>query len=211
MNDLSQIESMISSVFKDGFDLNGTKVQCESPAQITVSSLPESTTIDFNNNLPKATVKKIVSLSFYIEGIVFKKDSGILKLKYFPDINFSYVKESKSVSSFEIDNLDFASLENEIDAQYDDDARKKIASKCLQYAKEWATITNYGGISFKDCNFIEQKAIKRQCREFVRESMANDEEVKYGSVILTIILLQVILPIIIRWIVERLFKRLFNS
>jgi len=201
---------MISSIFKDGLDLNGSKVSCSSPMQVTVSSLPDNTTIDFNNNLPKATVKKFVSLSFYIEGIIFKKDSGTLKLKYFPDINFAYTKESSSCSSFEIDNVDFGGLEEEISGYYEDDERKKIASRCVQYAKEWATITNYGGVSFKDCNFIEQKSLKKQCREFVKESMMNDEEMKYGSVILTIILLQIILPIIIKWIVERLFKRLFN-
>ncbi|NBO99234.1 MAG: hypothetical protein EBU90_03780 [Proteobacteria bacterium] len=201
---------MISNIFKDGLDLNGSKVSCNSPMQITVSSLPDNTTIDFNNNLPKATVKKFVSLSFYIEGIIFKKDSGTLKLKYFPDINFTYTKESTSCSSFEIDNIDFGSIEEEINGYYEDDERKKIASRCLQYAKEWATITNYGGVSFKDCNFIEQKSLKKQCREFVKESMMNDEEMQYGSVILTIILLQIILPIIIKWIVERLFRKLFN-
>jgi|LakMenEpi03Aug12_release.lakeMendotaPanAssembly.Ray.scaffolds.fasta_scaffold01072_79 hypothetical protein len=211
MIDLTQIETMLNSIFNDGFDLNGTKVACKSPAQITVSSVDaDYITIDFNNNLPRATVKKIISLSLDIEGVIFKKDSGTIRLRHFPDINFDYVKESKAVGAYEIDSVDFADIEAEIGQQYDDENRKKLADKCLQYAKEWATIANYGGVSFKDCNFAEQQSMKRQCQSFVKESLMNDEEIKYGSIILTFILLQIILPIIIKWIVERVFKRLFN-
>lgn len=210
MTDISQIESMLRSIFEEGLELNGSKISCPSPLHISVSSIKDNITIDFSNNLPKATVKKFVSLSFYIEGIILRKESGTLKLRYFPDINFTYVKDSQAISSFEIDNVDFSSLEKEIEKEYDDDTRKKVATKCLQYAKEWATITNYGGVSFKDCSYLEQKSLKSQCREFVKESMNNDEEIKYGSVILTFILLQIILPIIIRWIVERLFRKLVS-
>ena len=211
MIDLTQIETMLNSIFNDGFDLNGTKVACKSPAQITVSSVDaDYITIDFNNNLPRATVKKIISLSLDIEGVIFKKDSGTIRLRHFPDINFDYVKESKAIGAYEIDSVDFADIEAEIGQQYDDENRKKLADKCLQYAKEWATIANYGGVSFKDCNFAEQQSMKRQCQSFVKESLMNDEEIKYGSIILTFILLQIILPIIIKWIVERVFKRLFN-
>lgn len=211
MIDLTQIETILNSIFNDGFDLNGTKVACKSPAQITVSSVDaDHITIDFNNNLPRATVKKIISLSLDIEGVIFKKDSGTIRLRHFPDINFDYVKESKAVGAYEIDSVDFADIEAEIGQQYDDENRKKLADKCLQYAKEWATIANYGGVSFKDCNFAEQQSMKRQCQSFVKESLMNDEEIKYGSIILTFILLQIILPIIIKWIVERVFKRLFS-
>lgn len=208
--DISQIESMLRSVFEDGLDLNGSKISCPSPLQTSIVSTPESINIDFNNNLPKATVKKFVSLSFYIEGIILRKTSGTLKLRYFPDINFNYVQNNQACSSFEVDNIDFGSLEQEINEEYTDEARKKVAHKCLQYAKEWATITNYGGVSFKDAGYVEQKLLKKQCRDFVKESMDNDEDTKYGSVILTFILLQIILPIIIRWIVERLFRKLVS-
>jgi len=211
MIDLAQIETILNSIFKDGFDINGTKVACESPAQITVSSIDtDHIAIDFSNNLPKATVKKIISLSLYVEGIVFKKDSGTIRIKHFPDINFDYAPKSKAVGAYEIDDVDFSSIETEIGQQYDDENRKKLAGKCLQYAREWATIANYGGVSFKDCNFAEQQSMKRQCQSFVKESLMNDEEIKYGSIILTFVLLHIILPIIIKWIVERVFKRLFS-
>jgi len=211
MIDLTQIETILNSIFKDGFDLNGTKVACKSPTQITVSSVDtDHITVDFNNNLPRATVKKIIALSLDIEGVIFKKTSGTIRIKHFPDINFDYAKESKAIGAYEIDNVDFASIESEIGQQYDDENRKKLADKCLQYAKEWATIANYGGVSFKDCSFSEQQTMKRQCQGFVKENLMNDEEIKYGSIILTFILLQIILPIIIKWIVDRLFKRLFS-
>jgi hypothetical protein len=211
MIDLTQIETILDSIFNDGFNINGTKVTCKSPAQISVSSVSTNhTTIDFSNNLPRATVKKLISLNFDIEGIIFKKDSGTIRIKYFPDINFDYVKESKNFGSYAIDSVDFSSITEEINQQYDDDTRKKLAGKCLQYAQEWATIANYGGVSFRDCSFAEQQSLKKKCGSFIKESLMNDEEIKYGSIILTFVLLHIILPIIIKWIVERVFKRLFS-
>ncbi|NDC96132.1 hypothetical protein EB077_12565, partial [bacterium] len=130
--------------------------------------------------------------------------------KYFPDIHFNYATESKAIGAYDIDNVDFLEIESDIAKEYDDDNRQKLANKCLQYAKEWATIASYGGVSFRDCDFNQQKKLKTQCKQFVRESVLNDEEVRYGSVILTFILIQVILPIIIKWVVEKLFKRLSN-
>lgn len=211
MIDLAQIETILNSIFNDGFDLNGTKVACKSPTQMTVSSVgADHITIDFNDNLPRATVKKLISLSLDVQGLIFKKESGTIRIKHFPDINFDYAKESKAIGSYEIDDVDFASIEAEINQQYDDENRKKLADKCLQYTKEWATIANHGGISFRGCGFSEQQNLKRNCQSFVKESIMNDEEIKYGSVILTFILIQIILPIIIKWIVERVFKRLFS-
>ena len=210
MTELEQLSQAINSIFNGGYDTNGTSVSCSSPLQTTIYSDANSTTIDFHNNLPKATVHKYISLSFYIEGIVFKKDSGILKLKYFPDITFSYAKNNSSCYSCPIENMDFSDIVNDIDSEYADEDRKKLAHQCLQYAKEWATITSYGGISFQNCTNSEKTQLKKQCRNFVKESVINDYKKEYGSVILTIILLNVILPIIIRWIVEKLFKKLFG-
>ena len=209
MIDLTQIETILSSIFKDGLDLNGTKVSCKSPTQITVNSVDsDHIAIDFSNNLPKATVKKIIALSLDIQGIIFRKNSGTIKIKYFPDINFDYVKEGKVFGACGIDSVDFSSIEVEINQQYDDENRKKLADKCLQYAKEWATIASYGGVSFRTCDFYEQQNLKRQCQSFVKESLMNDEDVRYGSIILTFILLHVILPIIIKWIIDRVFQKL---
>lgn len=211
MVDLVQIDSILNSIFRDGFALNGTKISCQSPAKITVTTLDNGhIAIDFNDNLPRATVKKLIAISLQVQGIVFKKDSGTLRIKHFPDINFDYEKQSKAIGAYEIDTVDFLEIESEIAQEYDDENRKKLADKCLQYAKEWATIASYGGVSFKDCDFATQQDLKVQCRSFVKESIMKDEEVRYGSVILTFILIQIILPIIIKWIVERLFKRLFS-
>jgi len=211
MIELTQIETILNSIFKGGFDLNGTKIACQSPARITVNAIDnDNIAIDFHDNLPKATVKKLIAITLQVEGVVFKKDSGTIRIKHFPDINFDYAKESKAIGAYEIDNVDFLEIESEISKEYDDENRKKLADKCLQYAKEWATIASYGGVLFKDCDFDKQQDLKAQCRSFVKESVMKDEEVRYGSVILTFILIQIILPIIIKWIVERLFKRLFS-
>lgn len=211
MIELTQIETVLNSIFKDGFDLNGTKISCQSPTQLTITALDnDHIAIDFNDNLPRATIKKLISLSLQVQGVVFKKDSGTIRIKHFPDINFDYAQSSKAIGAYEIDNVDFLELESEIAKEYDDENRKKLADKCLQYAKEWATIASYGGVSFKDCDFAKQQDLKAQCRSFVKESIMKDEEVRYGSVILMFILIQIILPIIIKWVVERLFKRLFS-
>ena len=39
----------------------------------------------------------------------------------------------------------------------------------------------------------------------------NEEEQKYGSVILTFILIYALLPVVLKFIVERIFKKLFSN
>lgn len=210
MIDQKQLE-MLHKVFNDGLEIGGMKVNCKSPTNININCSDDIITIDFQENLPKANVKKIISLSFNIQGFVLRKENGTVKIKHFPDIIFDYKEQnSKAIGAYEIDSIDFSQIEEEILREYDDENREKMASKCLQYARDWATIANYGGVSFKDCSTSEQRKLKQQCSEFIKESIKNDEDVKYGSVILTFILLQIILPIIIKWIVERVFRKLFS-
>lgn len=209
MIDPKQLE-ILHKVFDGGFEINGMKVSCKSPTDINVNCSSDIINIDFSNNLPTATIKKIISLNLNIEGFILRKENGTIKIKHFPDINFDYKDQSKAFEPYEIDNIDFSDIKEEICSEYDDENRKKIANKCLQYAQDWATIANYGGVSFKSCNEFEKRKLKMQCSEFVKESIKNDEDVKYGSVILTFILIQIILPIIIKWIVERVFRKLFS-
>ena len=209
MVDLFQIESIIRSVFEDGYLVGGAKLSCSTPLSAIIKDVSEdSISIDFTENLPTATIKRLVSLSFQIQGVVFRKDSGTLRIKHFPDINFKYSKEEAIFGQTHAVDLDFSEIEKDICKEYDDDVRKFLAHRCLQYANEWATIASYGGQDFRSCGHTETAKLKRQCGKFIKESLYNNQDLKYGSVILTFILLQVLLPIIIKWIVEKVFRKL---
>jgi hypothetical protein len=107
-------------------------------------------------------------------------------------------------------NFDFSSIQEEIAKEYKDDERKKLASRCLQYGTEWATIASQNA-DFAQSSQREQKRLKQQCKDFIRDNIQNEEEQKYGSVILTFILIYVLLPVVLKFIVERIFKKLFSN
>lgn len=162
-------------------------------------------TLDFLGSQPKVTFKKYLTLSAWIEGIVLKENGGLIKLKYLPDIDFTYEEKSDSDKMFVMAH-DFSDIDGEINFRYKDKERRLLAQKCLHYANEWATIACAGGLTKED--FRTKKILKENCKNYVTEAIKNDRELKYGSIILTIILLYVVLPVILRWILERIFSKL---
>lgn len=161
-------------------------------------------TLDFLGSQPKVTFKKYLTLSAWIEGVILREHGGVIKIKYLPDIDFTY--EEKENSNKEFSMRDFSDIEGEIEFRYKDKERRILAQKCLQYATEWATIACAGGVTKED--FRSKKFLKENCKNFVIEAIKNDKDLKYGSVILTIIILYVVLPVILRWILERIFSKL---
>lgn len=206
MINLREIREIIYQIFSEsGYSINNINVQFPQPLDISVTQDGEEVSLDFQNKSPKITWTRFISLSAYINGIALGKDGGTIKIKYLPDIDFDY-DNPKELSLFG-QAFDFSDIEEEISNQYSDEARQKLAQRCLQYGIEWATIASQSSC-FAQANKSEQEVFKSQCKNFIKDNVANEE--RYGSAILTFILLYVLLPVVLKFIVERLFKKLFN-
>ena len=81
----------MSSIFSEGgFKLSDFTVKVQSETSIDIYKNKESIIIDFQENQPTVTIKKIIRLKLTVEGIELNKDGGLLKLDRFPDIPFKY-------------------------------------------------------------------------------------------------------------------------
>ena len=204
-----EISEVLFSIFSDdGYTVNGFKIKSESPLISTVENKDNKVTISFGKNLPRAEITRIITLYAYIEQLVFGEEGGTVRIKNFPDISFGYDKSS--IFNF-LDQLTYAGqcdIEDEIEKKYSDDTRRKIAKECLQYATEWATIVSQSG-GFSNVGSAKKKELKNQCYDFVVENVRRDADEKYGSVILTYLLVFIIIPAVARFIIVRLLEKYF--
>ena len=206
--DINKIKDIIASVFSSsGYNTGTMSIRCPSPVDVSISNNEDSIDINFNNNLPIATVKKFIKFNLSILGIKLGKDGGVLKIKHFPDIKFDYGGDMKFKSS---DNMCFEDISKDIDSEYDDSERRKIAHRCLQYGKEWATIVS-SEQDVRNASSRDKKKLRKQCYDFIFDNAKNDKEIVCGSVILGILILNVLLPIIINWIVTKILNHWWNS
>lgn len=207
---ISQIKQIVDFIFsKNGYDIKNVNISFPQPLDIKiVKDTSENIILSFTESLPKVTWKKFIRLSAYVQGLTLGKVGGTLKLKYLPDINFTYDDNAEMLfgSSF-----NFNDIESQINLEYPDEERNFLAKKCLHYAGEWATIASQGGTDFTSCDKYTRRQLKRDCKDFVTSNLKEDEEIRHGSVILTFLLLYVVLPVILKFILERLFKKLFNE
>jgi len=205
MINLKEIKDIVYQIFSDsGYSMNNINVQFPQLLDIKIAKNEDKISLDFGDQTPKLSWKKFITLSAYVEGIILGEDGGTLKLKYLPDINFSYEKTHKPIFG---SSYDFSAIESEIAREYKDEARKKLATECLQYGVEWATIASQSS-SFKDSSFAEQKILKDQCKNFIRENLKKEH--RHGSAILTFFLIYILLPVVLKFIVERIFNKIFN-
>jgi hypothetical protein len=208
--DLNEIKKIIDAVFsKDGYKVNSFGISCPSLLDVSVKKTDDNVDIDFGNNLPVATIQKFITFAVRVRGINFGATGGTIKLKFFPDIPFNYSNSSSSYSSLKFINYD--DLNQEIEEKYGDDDRQKIAKKCLQYAQEWTNIASSNGTLASECSPVERAELRKQCKAFVKDNMRNDEDTKYGSAILGVIILSFILPVIINWIVTKVLNKWWGN
>lgn len=207
---ISQIKQIVDFIFsKNGYDVKNLNISFPQPLDIKiVKDISENIILSFTESLPKVTWKKFIKLSAYVQGLTLGKDGGTLKLKYLPDINFSYDDNAATLFGNSLNTND---IEEEIDYTYPDEERNFIAKKCLQYGNEWATIASRSGTDFSLCDRYTKRQLKRDCKNFIVSNIKEDEEIIHGSVILSFLLLYVVLPVILKFILERLFKKLFNE
>lgn len=206
MINLKEIRDIVYQIFSEsGYSVNNINISFPQPLDVSITKNKGEVSLDFKNKSPKITWKRFISLSAYVNGVSLGENRGTIKIKYLPDINFDY-NSPQELSLFG-QVFDFSDIEEEISNQYKDEARQKLAQRCLQYGTEWATIASQSSC-FAQANKHEQEILKSQCKNFIRDNIANEE--RYGSAILTFILLYVLLPVVLKFIVERLFKKLFN-
>lgn len=203
-----QISEALFSIFSDeGYQVNGITIKSKSPLIGNIYSNDQQTSIKFGNNLPKAEIKRLITLYAYIEEIIFRKDGGVVRLKNFPDISFGYEQSLISVLFSEKFSCS-REMHELIEETYTDEKKKKIAEKCLHYGTEWATIVSQSG-GFAGASSGDKKALKSQCINFVVENVRHDVEQEYGSVILTYLLVFIVIPAIARFIITRLLEKYF--
>lgn len=206
---INEIKDIIYSIFSDeGYSVKNFSIQLPKIIDTRMSLDGDNNfNLEFaNNNLPKVSWKKVITFAGWIEKITLGEIRGSIKLKYLPAINFSYDDNQELFGS---NKLDFSDIARDIENEYGDNERKKIAQRCLQYASEWATIASSSGEDFANCSPSKQRKLKAECREFVIDNFKRNEE--FGtSPILLFLLLFVVLPVILRFVLERLFSKLFN-
>jgi hypothetical protein len=206
---ISQIKQIVDFIFsKNGYDIKNLNISFPQPLDIKiVKDTSENIILSFTESLPRVTWKKIIKLTAYVQGLTLGKSGGTLKLKYLPDINFKYDDNSETLFG---SYIDVSEIESSINAEYGDEERNFLAKKCLHYSSEWATIASQGGMDFSACDKYTQRQLKRDCRDFVTENIKNDPDLKYGSVVLSFLLLYVVLPVVLKFVLERLFRKLFS-
>lgn len=204
-----QIRDIVDSIFSEsGYNIKNLNIQFPHPLDINIiRDDKDNITLTFTESMPKVTWKKFITLSARIIGISLGETGGVLKLKYLPDIKFSY-DDSASEQLFG-QYYDFSDIKEAISSEYDDEERQIIAKKCLHYATEWTTIASQG-CDFALADTFTRRRLKKDCRQFVIDNVKNDAEIQAGSFILTFLFLYVVLPVILKFILERLFKKLFD-
>jgi len=206
---ISQIKQIVDFIFsKNGYDIKNLNISFPQPLDIKiVKDTSDNIILSFTESMPRVTWKKFIKLSAYVQGLTLGKTGGTLKLKYLPDINFAYDDNTEAIFG---SSIDFSELEQCIDKEYGDEERNFLAKKCLHYGSEWATIASQGGMDFSSCDKYAQRQLKRDCKDFIIQNIKEDPDLKYGSVVLSFLLLYVVLPVVLKFVLERLFKKLFN-
>jgi len=203
---IKKVKEALDKIFtSNGYSVKDINIKFPDPLSMTFGSDGTSISLSFLQNLPKISWKKFITISALIEGIKLSDDGGTIKIKYFPDLKFTYSKDKTSTEELFMQNINISDIEEEIKAQYPDTERRKIANLCLQYANEWATICTSSGLSSQDFKSNE-KRLKKDCANFVKDSIR--EEKAHGSFIISFIVIYVLLPVILKWIIEKIFSKL---
>lgn len=205
---LQQIKDIINAIFsEDGYNVNNLNIQFPDPLNIAIEKGDiNNISLTFVNALPKVTWKKYITFSARIIGLSLGETSGVLRLKYLPDVRFSYDTPAEQLFG---NQYCFYDIEQEIYSEYQDDETRTVAKKCLHYASEWATIAGQG-CDFSTTDEKTKRKLKRDCKAFVVDNIRNDKEIQAGSALLTFLFLYVVLPVILKFVLERIFKKLFN-
>ncbi len=204
--DLKNIHSTLCKLFSNGYDVNNIKITCDTPTRIEITKDQNNIYFTFGGDLPKAEINKFLTFKLYLEGISFGENGGVIQIKNFPDIPFNYDAGTLFGS---IKEPVFKNADEEINARFKSESKRKIASKCLHYAEAWATIASLNGVRFDTSDRFDRFVLRNKCYYFVEEQIKKDKELQYGTFV-SIFILGLILPAIIKWAVERVIRSLLT-
>lgn len=209
--DISEIKKIIDQVFSsDGFKFLNFFFTCPPSVDIKLNKDKEGINIDFTKSMPYVKTKRmLIPLTVYVEGLFLGENSGSVKLKYFPDLHFEYAGFTDE--RFGSDkSISLESFNNQINKEYPDEERRKIAKIALQYTNEWATIVSQAGLNIRECGQVHRKKLKQDCEKFVLENIKNSKEIEAKSAILSFILIYFVLPAVVSWVVKKFLDNFFN-
>lgn len=189
-----EILSMLFS--EEGFVHGAFSIKLNNNAKATICQNEEGFVLSFPEVQPEAIVKKVVHLNVKINGIIFKKDRGILQLHRFPDIPFMYdwVMGKPIGDMWDMDAIAKTREDviGKISYKYSSEKDKKIAHNVLNLCEEWAIIKGTQNFS----NMSEREA-RAACKAYIKENL---EPVKMGFFMSLI--LSAVVKIIIEWIIN---------
>lgn len=211
--DVREITGLISKAFsEDGLKIKEYTVTCESPLSAHLYGGDGTVKLSFVGSRPVLSITKFITFSVELEELYVGEDGGVIKLKNFPDINFTLDDDSEELRCGECSAIydqltGQTDMYDEINTKYSDKESRRLAGKVLLYARAWATMTLESGQCFSSASASDVRRMKKDCRAFCKEQMKSELA---GSVVV-ILLVQLVLPYIIKWIVERVIDRLINS
>jgi hypothetical protein len=211
--DFTQIKEILEGVFSDsGYKIANFTFTFPKELGISVKKVDESLHLDFKGNLPSVKTKKLfIPFSIYVEGVTISENGGSIKLKHFPDFNFTYSDGITSEARF---GSHYKSTFNnnlfiqDIDNEYKDNERRRIARVALKYARQWADLVNQNNIEYTSEN---KKKLTTDCKNFVKENMIRSGDIEAKSGILTFVLIYFVLPAVISWVVKKFLDNYFNG
>lgn len=205
---LKKISEILKTLFTDGYSVNNITIKCEPPVEFEISKDSSGILIKFTRNLPWVEMRRFIKFKLNVEGLSFGENAGVIKIKNFPDMPFSY-DDNQTFDNVYGADFDIDVSQEEINQTFQGASKRKIASKCLHYAKEWATIASLNGVRFDSYDRFDKFILKNKCYYFVEEQVKKDKDLQYGSFI-SIFILSLILPTIIKWAVDRVLRSLLT-
>ena len=115
---LKKIKEILNKIFDStGYSFKDVNIRFPQPLQMTFGEEPNgNVSLTFNNSLPNISWKKFITISAWIQGIVLSENGGTIKIKYFPDLQFSYTKDAEQL--FGSKNFTLDDIKEEINKQY---------------------------------------------------------------------------------------------
>lgn len=212
--ELSELKNIIEQIFsKSGYEVNSFTFFCPTSSSISMKKTDASLDISFSDGMPSVQTKKLfIPITAHLEGISLGEEGGTIKLKYFPDISFSYGQNASEERFGDCNNnVNTKIIQSQINQEFPDSARNKIANLALKYTQEWANIASNNG---NDLSFCKSKKLRKRhrqdCEAFVKENILLSKDIEAKSAILTFILIYFVLPAVVSWVVKKFLDNFFK-
>ena len=225
MNELQRVYNVLTQIYSNkGYKAGKYIIKADFPSVSKISLGHDGAIdIDFIDNAPVVKVKKFITITITVLGIVLKHDGGIIKLNKFPDISFKYNDELLPLTNSYIleTTMYFSQINQDIDKRYKTEKDQKFAKKCLQLGEEWTRIVS-GGFSDFDRFKVPagsnpkkyKKKLASECKKYIKDNLDPEDTIKFIGVytFLWVIpfALQIAISVMISWIVTRMLEKLFK-